>query len=173
MVDTSHVFASFLEGEIREGRLDPDRFREAFKRAGARQFVAQIYSKTKTSLDLHVYVTDANGIVVFDSRDGRAEGQDYSQWRDVYLTLRGKYGARSTKEDPNDPASSVLYVAAPIMHGQSIAGVLTEPTPACNGADGLAALDVILAAHHSSSDGGRAVAIPLDAAQRELEVRFP
>ena len=35
------------------------------------------------------------------------------------------------------------------------------------------ALDVIVAAHHSSSDGGRAVAIPLDAGQRELEVRFP
>lgn len=129
MVDTSHVLASFLEGEIREGRLDPGRFREAFKRAAARQFVAQIYSKTKSSLDLHVYVTDANGIVVFDSRDGRAEGQDYSQWRDVYLTLRGKYGARSTKEDPEDPASSVLYVAAPIMHGQSIAGVLTVSKP--------------------------------------------
>lgn len=129
MVDTSHLFASILEGEIREGRLDPSQFREAFKRAAARQFVAQIYSKTKTSLDLHVYVTDADGMVVFDSRDGRAEGQDYSQWRDVYLTLHGKYGARSTKEDPEDPASSVLYVAAPIMNGQSIAGVLTVSKP--------------------------------------------
>lgn len=129
MVDTSHVFASILEGEIREGRLDPSQLREAFKRAAARQFVAQIYSKTKTSLDLHVYVTDADGMVVFDSRDGRAEGQDYSQWRDVYLTLHGKYGARSTKEDPEDPTSSVLYVAAPIMNGQAIAGVLTVSKP--------------------------------------------
>lgn len=129
MVDTAHVLAAFLETEIREGRLDAGRFRDAYQRSSTRQFVAQIYSKTKTALDLHVYVTDDRGMVVFDSRDGRAEGQDYSQWRDVHLTLRGKYGARSTKEDPADPASSVLYVAAPIMNGETIAGVITVSKP--------------------------------------------
>lgn len=129
MVDTAHLLASFLEGEIREGRLEVNRFRDAFKRAATREFVAQIYAKTKTSLDFHVYVTDAGGRVVFDSRDGRAEGQDFSQWRDVYLTLRGKYGARSTKEDPRDSTSSVLYVAAPIMDGDAIAGVITVSKP--------------------------------------------
>ena len=28
---------------------------------------------------------------------GQAVGKDYSRWNDVYLTLRGGYGARSTK----------------------------------------------------------------------------
>ena len=129
MVDTAHLLASLLEQEIRDGQLDVDRLRDVFKRASTRKLIAQIYSKTKTELDLHVYVTDAKGVVVFDSRDGRAEGQDYSQWRDVFLTLRGGYGARATKEDPSDPTSVVLYVAAPIRNGDAIAGVLTVSKP--------------------------------------------
>ncbi len=43
-----------------------------------------------------VYLTDARGKVVFDS-SGQATGQDYSRWNDVWLTLRGQYGARSTR----------------------------------------------------------------------------
>lgn len=39
-------------------------------------------------------MTDAQGKVVFDSA-GSALGQDYSRWNDVWLTLRGQYGARA------------------------------------------------------------------------------
>jgi two-component system sensor histidine kinase CreC len=67
--------------------------------------------------------------VVFDSRNGRDEGADYSRWNDVYLTLRGQYGARSTREDPEDSTSSVLHVAAPVWHQGRIAGVLTVSKP--------------------------------------------
>ena len=51
--------------------------------------------------------------------------------------------------------------------------MLTQDLAACTGSDGLAALDAVLAAHHSSADGGRRVALPLTEAQRELVVRFP
>src|SRR4051812_40472479 len=34
----------------------------------------------------HVYMTDARGIVTFDS-SGADVGKDYSRWNDVYLTL--------------------------------------------------------------------------------------
>lgn len=129
MVDIAHFLASVLETEIGDGPLDTGRFREAFRRAAAREFVAQIFSKKKTSVDLHLYITDANGLVVFDSDAGRAEGQDYSRRNDVYLTLSGKYGARSTRQDKQDSTSSVLYVAAPIMNGERIAGVLTVSKP--------------------------------------------
>jgi two-component system sensor histidine kinase CreC len=44
-------------------------------------------------------MTDAQGRVVFDSA-GLAVGQDYSRWNDVWLTLRGEYGARSTQSHP-------------------------------------------------------------------------
>ncbi len=50
--------------------------------------------------------------------DSNAEGQDYSQWRDVHLTLKGKYGARTTRKHPDVPSSSVMYVAQPIYDVQ-------------------------------------------------------
>lgn len=52
-------------------------------------------------------------------------------------------------------------------------GMLTDDDAACTGTDGLAALEFILAAHHSSRAGGQAVALPLTAEQRGLVVRFP
>lgn len=128
MVDMAHLLASIIELDTVDGTIDPQRFRDAIDRAGARRFVAQIYNKRKTSVDLHVYITDAQGIVLFDS-EGRAEGDNYSQRNDVYLTMRGKYGARSTKQIPGDPTSSVLHVAAPITHQGEIVGVLTVSKP--------------------------------------------
>jgi len=66
--------------------------------------------------------------VRFDS-EGRALGTDYSRWNDVYLTLRGKYGARMTRDVPGDEASTVMYVAAPVRDGARIIGVLTIAKP--------------------------------------------
>ncbi len=68
----------------------------------------------KTQSQLHIYVTDPKGIVLYDSQN-RWVGQDFSQWNDIYLTLQGKYGSRSTKSDPNDATTSVMYVASPIV----------------------------------------------------------
>lgn len=129
MVDMARLLAALLEGRMRDGTIDLTGFRESFEKAHTRPFLARIYSREKTSIDLHVYVTDARGVVLFDSDGGRAEGQDYSERNDVFLTLRGKYGARSTRTDPNDSTSAVLFVAAPIMHGENIAGVLTVSKP--------------------------------------------
>lgn len=47
----------------------------------------------------------------------------------MLLTLRGQYGARSTREDPDDPDSSVMYVAAPIRDGEQIIGVVSVAKP--------------------------------------------
>ncbi|MEA7931678.1 TonB-dependent receptor plug domain-containing protein, partial [Salmonella enterica subsp. enterica serovar Montevideo] len=41
--------------------------------------------------------------------ENKAVGQDYSRWNDVWLTLRGQYGARSTAKDAADPNSTVMY----------------------------------------------------------------
>ena len=78
--------------------------------------------------EYHVYMTDAQGKVLFDSAN-KAVGQDYSRWNDVWLTLRGQYGARSTLQNPADPESSVMYVAAPIMDGSRLIGVLSVGKP--------------------------------------------
>ena len=56
-------------------------------------------------------------------------GRRLLRWRDVHRTLRGEYGARTTREVQNDEASSVMYVSAPIMVEGRIAGVLTASSP--------------------------------------------
>jgi two-component system sensor histidine kinase CreC len=76
------------------------------------------------NINHRIYITDKQGIVIADSWQ-QDVGKDYSQWNDVYLTLRGQYGARSTKEDPNNPLTSVMHVAAPIYHNGIIIGSVT------------------------------------------------
>ncbi|MBU0748245.1 MAG: two-component system sensor histidine kinase CreC, partial [Gammaproteobacteria bacterium] len=82
--------------------------------------------------DYRIYVTDTTGRVLFDS-ENRAVGADYSQWRDVARTLRGEYGARSTRDVETDDTSGVMHVAAPIYVPEAdtrkIAGVLTVAKP--------------------------------------------
>jgi two-component system sensor histidine kinase CreC len=82
----------------------------------------------KNALDYRIYITDARGVVLFDST-GRDTGRDFSRWNDVFLTLRGKYGARSTRDVEGIEASTVMYVAAPIRDGERIVGVLTVAKP--------------------------------------------
>ena len=129
MVDIANVLAAMAEQFWSGDQMDLTSFRTAYDAALTRKFSARIYDLTKSSLDLHVYVADAAGRVVFDSNEGKLVGADYSRYNDVYLTLRGKYGRRSTRTVKSDPATSVLYVAAPIFHGGRIAGVLTVAKP--------------------------------------------
>jgi two-component system sensor histidine kinase CreC len=98
------------------------------KAYGERQPKASIWGLPKNQVNHRIYVTDAKGIVVLDS-SGAAVGQDYSRWNDVYLTLRGEYGARSTRSDPNDANSSVMHVGAPIRDNGQIIGVVTVAKP--------------------------------------------
>lgn len=81
--------------------------------------------ETSPNSSLHVYVTDLNGKVVFSSRDPAEVGADYSRWNDVYLALRGKYAARSTRQNPADPGSSIYYVAAPVFKEGKVSGAVT------------------------------------------------
>src|SRR5262249_54318300 len=57
---------------------------------------------------------------------------DYSQWNDVLRALRGEYGARSTRDDPRDPNTSVAYVAAPILRDGQIVGAVGVGKPKRN-----------------------------------------
>ncbi|MDA7088999.1 two-component system sensor histidine kinase CreC [Pseudomonas sp. SA3-5] len=128
LVDTANLLAEILRDEVKAGRLQQSRLPAMLQAYGQRQPQASIWGVTKTQVNHRIYVTDAKGMVLLDST-GAAVGQDYSRWNDVLLTLRGEYGARSTKEDPNDPDSSVMYVAAPIMDGARIIGVVSVAKP--------------------------------------------
>src|SRR5690606_37642697 len=113
LVDTANLLAEILRDEVKNGSLAQGRLPALLESYGRRRPQEQIWGVQKQTVNHRIYVTDAKGIVLLDS-SGLAVGQDYSRWNDVLLTLRGQYGARSTREDPADEDSSVMYVAAPI-----------------------------------------------------------
>ncbi len=133
LVDTAWLLAGLVSAQLRDGRIDPAPFRRALADVGGTITPSPIYGFTKTSMDLRIYMTDASGRVVFDS-SGRDEGADYSRWNDVYLTLQGRYGTRTSSEPSTDSALSTMYVAAPIVSGEKIVGVVSvgKPTGSVN-----------------------------------------
>lgn len=128
LVDTANLLAEILRDEVKAASLAQSRLPALLKAYGQRQPQAQIWGVEKSAVNHRIYVTDAQGVVLLDS-SGVALGQDYSRWNDVYLTLQGQYGARSTREDPADEDSSVMYVAAPIKDGEQIIGVVSVAKP--------------------------------------------
>ena len=128
LVDTAHLLAASLEGTLKDDLPDPAALHAALDAARARRFSAKIQILTKDHINLQFYVTDAKGIVLYDST-GQSTGQDFSKWNDVLLTLKGEYGARASRLDPDDPSSSVMHVAAPIYRGKRIIGSLTVIKP--------------------------------------------
>jgi two-component system sensor histidine kinase CreC len=113
LVDTANLVATLLERQAYSGVIQTEDLDRTLQQLVKRPLNARIFNVEKTRIDLHVYVTDANGIVLFDSA-GRDVGKDYRTWIDVGRTLVGQYGARTTLADANDPASAVMYVGAAI-----------------------------------------------------------
>ena len=128
LVETSHLLASLVEQEVQAGSLNTARLEPLFQSLYAHQFLSQIYSVTKTRVEIRAYVTDRSGRVVFDSL-GKSAGADFSQWQDVRLTLRGNYGARTSRDVESDPNSSVMYVGAPVRFNNEIIGVASVGKP--------------------------------------------
>ncbi|MFT4179242.1 MAG: two-component system sensor histidine kinase CreC [Thermomonas sp.] len=129
LADTANVLAELATDDLLAGRIADGQFAARVRSMTTRELDARIWQQAKHRASYRITVTDARGIVVFDSA-GKELGRDNSRWNDVYRTLRGQYGARSTRDDPNDDASSVMYVAAPIHDAQGkVAGVLTVSKP--------------------------------------------
>lgn len=128
LVETAHVFASLLEQHVHDGRIDTTPLEPVFRDVYARPVDAQIFGFHKSRVELRLHVTDAGGRVLYDST-GRDVGADFSRWRDVALTLAGQYGTRTTRDVPEDEATSVMYVAAPVRNGSRIVGVVAVGKP--------------------------------------------
>lgn len=128
LIDTATLLAEVGRDDLLAGNPQQGQLAQAFSRLHQRPFRANIGGIHKVRNEYHVYMTDATGKVVFDSA-GLAVGKDYSRWNDVWLTLRGEYGARSTQSNPDDPESTVMYVAAPVMDRGNIIGVLSVGKP--------------------------------------------
>ncbi|MGL6523554.1 beta-lactam sensor histidine kinase BlrB [Aeromonas dhakensis] len=128
LVDMAQMLAPLALDDLQEGKMADGRLASAFARLNQSPINALIDGHLKQQAEYRIYVVDRWGKVVYDS-DGVDLGKDYSRWNDVYLTLRGEYGARSTRSDPDDPTSSVMHVAAPLREGDDILGSLTVAKP--------------------------------------------
>ncbi|MBT3203066.1 MAG: two-component system sensor histidine kinase CreC [Gammaproteobacteria bacterium] len=128
LVDTANLLSEIVRDELSKGEIQHGNFAKHMESFSQRKFSAVIWTLKKQNPSINVYITDALGKVIYDSR-GKDLGQDYSRWNDVYLTLQGKYGARTTRENPNDELSSIMYIAAPIYNNDKIIGVLTVSKP--------------------------------------------
>jgi two-component system sensor histidine kinase CreC len=128
LVDTAYLLAELVKDEVRSGKVNESDMLARIQGFSGRAVDVDIDGLTKKTLNLRVYITDASGKVIFDSF-GRDVGADYSRWNDVYKTLHGHYGARSTRAVIDDDASTVMHVAAPIRDGDRIIGVLTVAKP--------------------------------------------
>jgi two-component system, OmpR family, sensor histidine kinase CreC len=128
LVDIANLLAEIVKDEVKNGTINNGRFAQSITDYVERDPNARIGGVIKSENNHRIYVTDAKGVVIFDS-DGLDVGKDYSRWNDVHLTLMGKYGARSTREVPGDESSAVMHVAAPVLDGGKIIGVLTVAKP--------------------------------------------
>lgn len=132
LVDMAQILAAEVELDVAaDGRLNTQPFADRFQQALDKQFNAEIYRFAKERVNVAVYITDAQGIVRYDSQ-GKYLGQDFSRWHDVHRALRGEYGARSSFIDAahtekNDPKH--MIVAAPIRYQGEIIGVLSVAQP--------------------------------------------
>jgi len=132
LVDGANLLAEMAAPDLADGHIADGAFARQVARAQQRDPRAMVWRFPKHRIDYRVTVTDTRGIVVFDS-SGRDVGRDNSRWNDVYRTLRGEYGARSSPENAADPDSpTVMHVAAPIFDpadGRTLIGVLTVSQP--------------------------------------------
>jgi two-component system sensor histidine kinase CreC len=132
LVDQANILAAMIGHDMEGGRFNSKILKAQFRRANDRTFKARIYELVKSNIDTRVYITDKKGAILFDSLDRARPGEDYSSWRDVLLTLKGRYGARTSRDKIYGPDISVIYVAAPIMVNGEIAGVVSVGKPSTN-----------------------------------------
>lgn len=128
LVDAANALALAAAPDMKAGTIATGGFAQAMTALPTVDPGATIWGFRKSRIDYRVTVTDARGIVVFDSR-GQDVGKDHSQWNDVLRTLRGEYGARSSGESEYAADRTVMHVAAPIRDGDRIIGVLTVSRP--------------------------------------------
>jgi len=128
LIDAAYTLAQLATPDMKAGTIAEGFFARSLQGLDTARPGADIGGFRKDRIDYQITITDAEGIVRFDTRP-EAVGQDHSRWNDVVRTLRGEYGARSSPASPNDPDNTVMHVAAPIRDGDRVIGVLTVSRP--------------------------------------------
>jgi two-component system sensor histidine kinase CreC len=129
LVDAAYTLARLAAPEMKAGTIASGSFAQALSGLAELNPQASIWGFQKVRVDTRITVTDAQGIVRFDTQR-EATGQDFSRWNDVARALRGEYGARSSPANPYAPdTATVMHVAAPIRDGDRIIGALSVSRP--------------------------------------------
>lgn len=120
LAENANIIAMLVAKDVYENKVGTAQFDAKIQQALGRKLNAKIWQHNKSEINQQIYITNDQGIVIYDSQ-GVAQGLDYSQWNDVYLTLRGKYGVRSirnydAKGNMLDSSSSTMFIAAPIYY---------------------------------------------------------
>ncbi len=128
LVETAYALAASVQPSLAAtGKISREQV-DAFSKIATTTLSANIWGNEKKQLNLNLSITDAQGIVLFDT-DPANIGKDFSQWNDVYLTLQDRYGVRSSRTNASNEASTVMHVAAPIKKDDHLIGVLTVAMP--------------------------------------------
>ena len=116
LFDTANILAAQLSEKVKNSEIDISGFEEAFRNLKKHQFEASIYEHVIKTSEINAYITDANKILLYNSNPDDNVGRvgQPVDWRDVTLTLKGKYGARSTQIDKGNEFSHVMYVSSAI-----------------------------------------------------------
>ncbi|MEN9362485.1 MAG: hypothetical protein RL095_4020 [Verrucomicrobiota bacterium] len=128
LVDNLVLFAALLGHEAEQsGRIPAEKWAVALR--SPENPKAQIYEVLKSRGEAGLMLTDGQGRVLLDSSGTLKPGADASPWRNIALALKGEYGARSTRSDPEEPITSVMHVSLPIRAEGKIVGTVTLIKP--------------------------------------------
>ena len=90
LVDSANLFASLVEREMARPDFTFADLEAPLAAAHSRPLAARIYDLRKSAVDQQIYITDATGRVVLDTRRPKAVGEDYSRFHDVVPLDRPK-----------------------------------------------------------------------------------
>lgn len=129
---------------------------------------------------------DPSGYILFQFADGARAFLDLSHdlvRKDSFLVIKTEHGrievderAREWRVISQDARFAVPFVdskSLPAKVARVMAELLSGDAPHSDGEDGVAALEVVLAAHLSHQQGNQPVRLPLTDEQQLFDVRFP
>ncbi len=131
MIDTA-VAVSELYRRIEKDGGDAARVRTEFEKVFTNlqetlPLKARLFGYTKNEVDVRLLAYDQSGKVIFDTESESANGQDFSQWRDVKAALAGQYGSRWELDKARQRVN--LYSTLPVVLDERIVGAVSVAKP--------------------------------------------